>query len=263
MRMRVSIASEFLRTLLQRGRYTFTRDEAEAALGSPRATMKALRRLEVQGWLVSPGQCFYVIQDPLHQVVGLPVEWFLDDWARHLGVQYYVGLLTAAMLHGAAHQKPQQFQVVVDRQLRPVMRGPYHVQFLFKKHITAAAWETRQSPAGYYRVSTPEMTAYDLLRYPKACPTRDMAATILAELGEVIHDDRLTHLLDQGAEIVTLQRLGWMLDAVGWSAKTEKLAGALQSHRHLWQPLRPDLPADGPRDPHWRIIVNETIEVEI
>jgi len=261
--MIVSNASEYIRTLLQRGRYTFTRDEAEVALGSPHATMKALHRLETQGWLVSPSQCFYVIQDPLHQVAGLPVEWFLDDWARHLGVRYYIGLLTAAMYHGAAHQKPQQFQVVVDRQLRPLVRGPYHIQFYYKKQILDAAWERRQSPAGYYRISTPETTAYDLLRYPKACPTRDMAATILAELGEVIMADRLPDLLDTGAEIVTLQRLGWMLDAVGWSEKTDKLAGALQSRRHSWQPLRPDLPADGPRDTRWRIIVNETIEVEI
>jgi len=261
--MKVSSASEYLRILLQRGRYTFTRTEAEATLGSPRATMKALHRLETQGWLVSPSQCFYVIQDPLHQVTGLPVEWFLDDWARHLNTQYYVGLLTAAMLHGAAHQKPQQFQVIVDRQLRPLVRGPYYIRFFYKKHIADSAWETRKSPAGYYRISTPEMTAYDLLRYPKACPTRDMAATILAELGEVIQADRLAALSDQGAEIVTLQRLGWMLDAVGWSEKTNKLADALNTHRHTWQPLRPDLPAEGPRDPRWRIIANETIEVEI
>ena len=261
--MRVSTASEYLRTLLQRGRYTFARTDAETALGNPRATMKALHRLENQGWLVSPSQCFYVIQDPLHQVMGLPVEWFLDDWMQVLGVQYYVGLLTAAMFHGAAHQKPQQFQVVVDRQLRPLMRGPYHIRFFYKKSIPDSAWATRKSPAGYYRISTPEMTAYDLLRYPKACPTRDLAATILAELGEVIQADRLAALADQDAEIVTLQRLGWMLDTVGWAEKTEQLAGKLQGHRHLWQPLRPDLPAEGPRDPRWRIIVNETIEVEI
>jgi len=260
----MSKASEYLRTLLQHGRYTFTRQEAEAALGSLRATMKALHRLEVQGWLVSPSQCFYVIQDPLHQVTGLPVEWFLDDWARHLNTQYYVGLLTAAMLHGAAHQKPQQFQVIVDRQLRPLVRGPYNIHFFYKKRILDSAWETRQSPAGYYRISTPEMTAYDLLRYLKACPTRDMAATILAELGEVIQADRLAALLlDQDAEIVTLQRLGWMLDAVGWSEKTDKLIDALHARRHIWQQLRPDLPAEGPRDPRWRIIANETIEVEI
>lgn len=261
--MRMSNADEYLRSLLQHGRYTFTRQQAEAVLGGPRATMKALRRLEVQGWLVSPSQCFYVIQDPLHQISGIPVEWFLDDWARHLNTQYYISLLTAALLHGAAHHKPQQFQVIVDRQLRPLVRGPYNIHFFNKKQIVDSAMETRQSPAGYYQVSTAEMTAYDLLRYPNACPTRDMAATVLAELGEVIQAECLAALLEQDSEIVTLQRLGWMLDAVGWLRKTDKLHSALRNRRQLWQPLRPDLPAVGVRDQRWHIIVNETIEVEI
>ena len=263
MHMKMSTASEFIRTLLQHGRYTFIRHEAEAVLGGPRATMKSLHRLESQGWLFSPSQCFYVIQDPLHQVGGLPVEWFIDNWASHLGVSYYMGLLTAAMLHGAAHQKPQQLQIVVNRQLRALVRGPYHIDFFYKKHIPDSAWVLRQSPAGYYRLSSPEMTAYDVLRYPKACPTRDMAATILAELGEALDAEHLAQLLDMGGEIVTLQRLGWMLDEVGWVSKTDKLASALKSHRYAWQRLRPDLSDTGTHNPRWRIIVNESIEVEI
>ena len=29
--------------------------------------------------------------------------------------KYYVGLLTAAMYHGASHQQPQIFQVVIEK----------------------------------------------------------------------------------------------------------------------------------------------------
>ncbi len=255
-------AGENILSLLQRGHYTFSRQEVEESLGGATASMKALHRLERQGWLFSPSQCFYVIQDPVHQAGGLPVEWFIDDWARHLGVNYYVSLLTAAMFYGASHQKPQQFHIIVDRQLRPVMHGFYNIHFFYKKHIPASAWELRQSPAGYYRISTPEMTAYDLLRYPQACPTRDMAANILTELVETMDADRLASLLEQDCEIPTLQRLGWMLDLVGW-AGADKLHDALQAYRHNWQALRPDLPPTGTRDQRWHVIVNEDIEVEV
>lgn len=45
----------------------------------------------------------------------LPGELFIDGMMRALGREYYVSLLTAAAMHGAAHQAPQVFQVMVDR----------------------------------------------------------------------------------------------------------------------------------------------------
>ena len=70
-------------------------------------------------------------------------------------------------------------------------------------------WEQHKSPAGYYRISTPEMTVYNPLRYPRACPSLDLAATILAELGERIEVERLALLTDLDTETSVLQRLRW------------------------------------------------------
>ncbi|HOF87437.1 MAG TPA: type IV toxin-antitoxin system AbiEi family antitoxin [Armatimonadota bacterium] len=261
--MTVSRAGEFIRKLLQRGRYTFTSDEAEAALGSPRATREALHRLERRGWLFSPSQGFFVIVDPQHQTTGLPVEWFMDDWARHLGCAYYISTLTAALLHGAAHQVPQQTQVMLDCTVRTVRREGYHIAFFYKKAIPDAAWERRKSPAGYYRISLPEMTAYDLLRYPRACPSLDLAATVLTELGEHISAERLAHLPALGCELAVLQRLGWLLDQVGWGDRTGPLADALRRHGAVWYPIRPDLPRAGERDAKWHVLVNAAVEPDV
>jgi hypothetical protein len=41
---------------------------------------------------------------------GPPASWFIDDLMRFLGQPYYVGLLSAAAIHGAAHQQPMVFQ---------------------------------------------------------------------------------------------------------------------------------------------------------
>lgn len=262
--MIVPRAKDFVLSRLENGYYTFSRAEAEDAIGSGEKTQKALNRLAKQGWLFSPSRGFYVIIDPQHRGSGfLPVEWFIDDWMKYLGGRYYVGLLSAAMSHGASHQKPQQFQIVRDTEYRSIDKGPYHISFFYKKSIPDNCFEEKQSPAGYFRISTPEVTAYDIIRYPKACPSLDLAATLLQELGEKIDGERLAALVEPGSEVAVLQRLGWLLDYTGWSEKTCLLAQRLKEKKMIWRPLRTDLPKDGPRDHRWRIVGNTDIEVDL
>ena len=261
--MELHTARQFIMDRLQRGYYAFTRDEIDRATGGGDATLMAILRLRRQGWIFSPAKGFYIIIDPQHQGKGyLPVEWFLDEWMRFTGGEYYLGLLSAAMLHGAAHHKPQVLQVVRDCRGANLHKGAYHVDFYHKQQINARMWEQRKSPAGYYRISTPEMTAYDLVRYPRACPSLDLAATILAELGERIEVERLALLTELDTETSVLQRLGWLLDTTGWEEKTVSMARLLQQRRHVWQPLRTDAPRDGEHNMRWHIIVNADVEVE-
>jgi hypothetical protein len=42
---------------------------------------------------------------------------------RRLDLAYYAGLLSAAQLHGAAHQRPQEFQVFLAKNRRPIRCG--------------------------------------------------------------------------------------------------------------------------------------------
>jgi predicted transcriptional regulator of viral defense system len=256
-------ARQFILERLQRGYYTFTRAEIDRATSGGDATLMALLRLRRHGWIFSPAKGFYVIIDPQHQGTGyLPVEWFIDEWMHFSGGEYYLGLLTAAMLHGAAHHKPQVTQVMSDHRVANLHKGPYRIEFYYKQRIVAGVWEQRKSPAGYYRISTPEMTAYDLVRYPRACPSLDLAATILAELGERIEAERLVQLTELETDVSVLQRLGWLLDTTGWEEKTEPLAHRLQQQRRVWQPLRTDAPREGERNTRWHIIVNAAVEVE-
>jgi len=152
--------------------------------------------------------------------------------------------------------------LVRNRRGENLHKDAYRIDFFYKQQIVAGMWEQRKSPAGYYRVSTPEMTAYDLLRYPRACPSIDLAATILAELGERIEADRLSLLADLDTETSVLQRLGYLLDTTGWEKVTNSLAHRLQQRRCVWLPLRTDAPRDGERNKRWHIIVNAEVEVE-
>lgn len=262
--MKVANAKGFVLSKLEHGYYTFPLKEAEQSIGTGEKTERSINRLVKQDWLFSPSRGFYVIVDPQHQGSGfVPVEWFIEDWMAHLGGDYYIGLLSAAMLHGASHQKPQQVQIVRDTEYRSVEKGPYHISFFYKKTFPDDCCEQRQSPSGYFKISDPEITAYDLLRYPKACPSLNLAATVLHELGEKIVPDRLAALVDSGAEVATLQRLGWLLDYTGWSDKTAMLAEGLQSKQMAWRTMRTDIPRDGQREPKWHVIANAEIEADL
>jgi predicted transcriptional regulator of viral defense system len=64
---------------------------------------------------------FYVIVPLEYASSGiLPPEWFIDELMKFLRQPYYVGLLSAAAIHGAAHQQPQEFHVVIPEALRSI-----------------------------------------------------------------------------------------------------------------------------------------------
>jgi hypothetical protein len=95
--------------------------------GGERSTVAieaALRRLKRRGRIASPRRGFYVLVPVEYREAGCPpVSWFIDDLMRFLKQPDYVGLLSAAAIHGAAHQQPMLFQVVTDRPSRPVRVG--------------------------------------------------------------------------------------------------------------------------------------------
>ncbi len=117
--------------LQSQGRYTFTRPEAESeSKRSFVAAQTALRRLKEQGRIVSPRRGFYVIVPLEYRVTGSPpASWFIDELMLYLAQPYYVGLLSAAAIHGAAHQQPMVFQVVTNKPTREMRAGKVAIQF--------------------------------------------------------------------------------------------------------------------------------------
>ena len=251
-----------MRGLLRRGRGSFTRHEAARELNRGGANLSnILTRLERTAWIMPVSRGFYAIIEPARQEFGFaPPQAFLDDWAKHRGILYYVGGLSAAEMHGAAHQRPQVFQVVVDRALPTLRYRDLRVSYFRKRPITEGMWEQRSVPSGFLRVSTPEMTAYDLLFLPRACRSLSRVATVLVELGEVMKPGRLASLCEMECETVPLQRLGWLLDRTGWGKLTHGFRKALQLLRPAWRPLEPRLPARGKRNARWHIIENTDVE---
>ena len=255
----------YIDNLQASGRYTFRRDEALRALGiSVPALRKAAWRLLGKARLAMPRRGFLVVVPTEYRVAGAPPpSWFIDDMMRFHEHPYYVGVLSAAALHGAAHQQPQEFQVVSDVPLRPIRAGRARIRFFSKKRLSRTPTVEIKTPTGTMRISTPEATAIDLLRYVHRAGGLGNVATVLSELKEKFHPDALLEAARVETEPALAQRLGCLLDLVDARAKAEDLRKWLSARKPMPVPLRPGKPSHGfPLNRRWQVLLNEDIEVD-
>lgn len=257
--------SAYVDSMVARGRYHFTTHAVAKALAvSPVAARAAVRRLKQKGGVAMPYRGFFVAVPPEFRSLGcLPAEQFVPQLMEHLGLAYYVGLLSAAALHGAAHQAPMVFQVVVATN-RPAIRcGKVRVQFTARRDITNVPTEQRNTPRGMLRLSTPAATAFDLVGYPHAAGGFSNVATILSELQEKLHVRELLENANR-SPLTWAQRLGYLLDRVGAESLAAPLLAHVAPRIKDYVPLRAHKPARrGQRDARWRVIVNERIEIDL
>jgi predicted transcriptional regulator of viral defense system len=159
-------ARDYVSGLAANGRYHFTSREIRSALGiSADAAKLALNRLEKKSFIASPARGFYVLVPPEYRSLGcLPADQFIPALMKHLDLPYYAGLLSAAQYHGAAHQRPQEFQVVLAKNRRSIQCGMVRVAFIARKNIKDVPGQSFNTPRGAVLVSSPEATALDVVR---------------------------------------------------------------------------------------------------
>lgn len=257
--------ADFIDDLQASGRYTFTPADVRAGLTkSDVAIANALRRFTKRGRLATPRRGFYVIVPTEYRAAGAPPpSWFIDDLMRYLGQPYYVGLLTAAALHGASHQQPMVFQVVTDRPTRPAIAGRTRAEFRMNRLVESTPVTDVQTETGSMRVSTPEATSIDLVRFPDACGGWSNVATVLAELAERIDPERLCSLA-AGARAPEIQRLGFLLDRAGQPRLADPLLRVLSAKRYRPVLLAPEAPRGEDRAVSpWRVIPNQDVEPDL
>lgn len=255
----------FVDDLQASGRYTFTDSELRESMAkSEIAIANALRRLKRRMRLASPRRGFYAIVPTEYRDVGAPpVTWFIDDLMGFLGQPYYVALLSAAAVHGAAHQQPMGFDVMTDRPTREATAGRSRVVFHMSSSLADTQVLSVQTETGYMRVATPESTAFDLVRFAGASGGWRNVATVLAELADHLDPEALSALAGR-RKTPEIQRLGYLLDLVVQPRLAVPLLRLLSSRRFRSVPLAPEAPrgeiaAAAP----WRVIPNEPVEVDL
>jgi predicted transcriptional regulator of viral defense system len=269
-------ARQYVENLAVAGRHHFLAKDAQDALSVSAAAVKVtLSRLAKRGVIASPARGFYVVVPPEYRSLGcLPADQFIPALMKTLNLPYYAGLLTAAQYHGAAHQRPQQFQVFLERRRLPIVCGKVRVAFLIRKRLRDVPVQSLNTPRGTLLVSTPEATALDLVGYQHQAGGLNQVATVLSELAEKLDPAKLAAAAS-AAPVPWAQRLGYLLERVGASEKAAPLkqyvrARARESAPLLAQPRRPRAPSprrarrDKPvRDQGWKLYVNTDVQPDL
>lgn len=256
---------EYLNSLAAGGRHAFSSREAQAALGVSVAAAKlALNRLAKRKLVASPSRGFYVIVPPEYRSLGcLPADQFIPALMKRLELPYYAGLLTAAQYHGAAHHRPQEFQVFLEEKRRPIACGVVRVAFMVRKRVADVPVQSLNTPRGTLLVSTPEATALDLVGYERNAGGLDQVATVLSELAERIDAQKLVAAA-QTAPIAWAQRLGYLLEHVGAGEKTASLKAYVREYAKESTLLLPKASrARAQRNDDWKLYVNAEVETEL
>ncbi len=224
----------------------------------------SLRRLKAKGEIADPFRGFHVIVPPEYRRLGcLPAEQFVPQLMEHLGETYYVALLSAAELHGAAHQRPQAFQVMVRTNRRAIECGEVYVQFVARKDMDRTSVVEKKTPRGLLRVASPEATALELVGYADQSGGLDNVASVLAELVESLDAKRLIAEATK-SPIAWVQRLGYLLDLTEHRDLADTLASHVKEHAHVVAPLvRATSRAGARRDERWKLAVNASVEPDL
>ncbi len=262
----------YIKSIRQQGKSYFTSKQVLQDLDMSKAAFYvAIHRLKKKREIVSPARDLYIIVLPEDYVMGcVPAEQLVVILMKHLQLDYYACLLTAGMYFGAAHQKPQVFQVMTTKRIKPLHCGRIKVDFIYKKSISDLPTQKFDAKVGYMEVATPEVTAMDLLLYPRHSGGINNIATVLAELIESMNVKKLIEIAEKSGQNAWVQRLGFILETIDVmdEDKKERLLRGLECYlkakKLKYVALAPGLPTRGcKRHEAWMIIENTTVESDL
>src|SRR5665213_2293760 len=213
----IGAAEAFIDGRLALGRVSFTLADLTKESGlSAIAAKRQLTRLGDKVARVSPRQPFYLIVTPEHRAMGAPPSvWWLNDYFNWLGRPYYMALQSAASLFGSNPQALQVTQVMTDRPFRPVKVGRIQVKFFVKRGIERTPTQQLSQAVSPLCISTPEATAFDLIRYATSIGGIERAAETIGPLLPVLRGRELKRVLEAENEPAIAQRLGFVVEAGG------------------------------------------------
>ena len=209
---------------------------------------------------------FYVIIPVQYVLRGsVPATYYIDQLMAYLSKPYYVCMLSAAELLGAAHQRPQQFSVMTTfPKRRVVSTRNVIIDWFYREGLPEDALITKNTETGTIRISNPLLTAADLVQYQQHVGGLSRVATILEELSEQINMKSQFASLASFVKKVTWQRLGYILEHV---VEENELADELYEQiRNLlgslmYMPLSTSAEDNtSERNSRWKININVQIE---
>ena len=262
--------SDWINQQLAKGNYSFTLAYLHDNMPdkSYNSIKLALKRLVKKNKIISINKGFYIIIPPTYQNIGiLPPVMFMADLMEYLKRPYYISLLSAASLHGAAHQQPQlHFVCTTLPSMRDTIKKAIQIKYISKRNFPESHIIQKNTESGYVNLSDPILTCLDLINYYKIIGGLNRATTVINELSEEITESEITKEVFQLTTIANIQRLGYL-----WEYECDQISLSNVLFKNLKE-LRPSLkiyklnPSKDFQKQNimnrWKIDVNTKIEID-
>jgi predicted transcriptional regulator of viral defense system len=261
-------AAEYINQLLSFEEYSFSTEEITKNTKIPESTvLKELNRLQKKGEIVCLRKGFYLILPPRYRNLGkLPLQLYVDKLFKFLGRDYYVALFSAAQLHGAAHQRIQQdYIITTPPSLRDISSAKCKIRFFKTNEILFSNIVELKSDAGRFNVSSPALTAIDLIHYQNKIGGLNRIMPIFEELIEAISLLDVQQLLKTYSNTSSVQRLGYLMELCSADKSFTDLINETLAMRNFFPVLLCPVKGEkaGAVQNRWKVSVNQEIETDL
>ena len=252
---------DYIENKINRGIWSFSSKELADEIGfSPKDKLTVYHK---NGRVLTPARGFHVIipQEYL-QTERVPVDRYIDSLMAYYSKPYYVGLLTAASYWGASHQSPMSFQVITNYNRRNIKSGRNQILFFRKKDMGLIPVSKQKSPTGYFNISSPEMTFFDLILFNRRIGGLDHVTEILSELVEQFSVKGINKAMQYFPHAI-VQRGAYILELSGMNMYCNALDRFFSTRQFIYTYLNPSKPqARKNKNSRWKLFVNDEIEIE-
>lgn len=258
----------YIKQLQSYEEYSFSLEEAIAHTSKDEIAVKReISRLVEKEEIINLRKGFYLIIPPRYAPSKkLPLTLYVNKLFKYLKRKYYIGLYSAAKIHGASHQQPQRDYLITESpMLNPIKKKTFDIQF-----FTTGKWpkhniNIKKSDAGSYFISSPALTFVDLIHHHTKIGGLNRALASLEELEEEINEDDLLTLTKWYNNRSSLQRAGFILEEIdGTSTLVDIIYHTLNKTSYypvLLSPRNNEKP--GSARNRWKVDVNLKLESDL
>lgn len=260
--------SEYIRQLLSFEEYSFSLEEVTAKSSkNSTAVRRELNRLIEKKEILNLRKGFYLIIPPRYSnTQKLPLQLYSEKLFKFLKRKYYIGLYSAAKIHGASHQQTQRDYLIIESpKLNAIRKKNFDIQFHTTGNWPKNNIEKKKSDAGMYKVASPTLTFIDMIHHHTKLGGLNRMLASLEELTEEIIEQDLHSLLNWYNNRSSLQRTGFLLDELlGSNPFSDMIFEKIKQYPLypiLLSPKKNEKP--GSVDNRWKIDVNLMLESDL
>lgn len=223
-------AIDLIKQLQSYEEYAFSWEELRSFSSAPDSTLKKeVARLCKKKELIHLRKGFYLILPPRYSALEkLPIQLYVHKLFKYIDKPYYVGLFSAASIHGASHQQIQkEYIITTPPALRAISKSNIQIEFFNSKQWGKSNIRHHKSDAGLYNVSSPALTAIDLIQHHHKLGGINRVLANIEELAEEIKLDDIKTMLEWFPNTSAVQRLGFIFEEL---QVNNKFTNALFKH---------------------------------